>query len=66
MTGAENERLAVVETKMSLAVADIAEIKQDVKTLLASRSRLSGMATLLMSALPIMSIIIAGIALVAR
>lgn len=36
MTGAENERLAKVETLLGVAASDVAEVKADVKTLQAS------------------------------
>jgi len=56
MTGQENERLAVVETKVSALVADVAEIKQDVKVLLASRSRLAGMAAIGIQLIPFVAL----------
>lgn len=56
MTGQENERLAVVETKVSALVTDVAEIKLDVKTLLASRSRLAGMGSTFLQILPFVAL----------
>lgn len=37
-TAAENERLGVVETKVARIEADVAEIKGDVKTLIAAQT----------------------------
>lgn len=42
MTGAENERLAVVETKLTAVMIDVAEVKTDVKALLVQRAEFSG------------------------
>jgi len=56
MTGQENERLAIVETKVSALLTDVAEIKQDVKTLLASRSRLAGITAIGIQLIPFVAL----------
>jgi len=56
VTGQENERLAVLETHVSNLVTEVAEIKKDVKALLASRSRLAGMGLLLMQLVPFVAL----------
>lgn len=52
MTGQENERLAVVETKVTALVVDVGEIKTDVKTLLAARAKGIGITQFIQFALP--------------
>lgn len=66
MTGQENERLAVVETKVSTLVSDVAEIKRDVKELLGARSRLLGGAGLVIQMLPFLAVGVSIFALFAR
>lgn len=56
MTGPENERLAVVETKVSALVLDVSEIKADVKLLLAARSQFSGGLRFLIQSVPFVAL----------
>lgn len=41
MTKEENERLGIVETRIDGIVADVTEIKSDVKTLIATQNQLA-------------------------
>ena len=52
MTGAENERLAVVETKVAAIEANVVEIKGDVKVLLGGFHAGQGIGALAKAATP--------------
>ena len=66
MTGAENERLAVVETQLAIVAADVHDIKADVKVLLAARHRALGVGQLFMRALPFLALGVSAYAVVVR
>ena len=56
MTVAENERLAVVETKLDAVIVDLTGIKDDVKTLLSTRSQWTGAGAMFVRALPFVAL----------
>lgn len=56
------ERMAVIETEVSQIKSDVADIKKDVKTLLAANSSGIGALALLNRAVPWLALLIAAIA----
>lgn len=66
MTGPENERLAVVETKVDLLASDVAEVKRDVKSLLTSRSQLAGVGGFVVRAIPFVALGVSVFAMAAK
>lgn len=61
-TKLENERLAVLETKMDIVVSDVSEMKVDIKSLLAVRAGQAGIISGLKNAAPWVAIVLSVLA----